>query len=191
MKSRIAIGLIMFVASLHVTNAQTVGRTPGQYVVSPTGSAHYSIPIWTPPGPRGIQPSLGIAYNSQSGTGMLGPGWQLQGLSSITRCNLTVAQDGAAAPVMLSYGDRFCLDGQRLRLTSSESLSTYGQDSTTYQTEIANFSNVTAHGEAGFGPAYFSVQGKNGLTYEYGNVNTQGAPNNDSQVIAPGTSTVL
>jgi RHS repeat-associated protein len=192
MKSRIAIGLIVFVASLHGAIAQTsAGRTPGQYVVSPTGGANYSIPIWTPPGPRGIQPSLGIAYSSQSGTGMLGPGWQLTGLSSITRCNLTVAQDGVAAAVMLAYSDRFCLDGQRLRLTSSETLSTYGQDSTTYQTEIANFSNVTAHGQAGFGPAYFSVQGENGLTYEYGNVNTVGAPNNSSQVIAPGTSTAL
>jgi len=65
--------------------------------------------------------------------------------------------------------DAFCLDGNRLRLTSSETLSTYGQPNTTYQTEIANFSNVTAVGTAGNGPSYFTVKGKDGLTYEYGN----------------------
>ena len=60
-------------------------------------------------------------------------------------------------------------DGKRLRLTSSENLSTYGADGTTYQTEVADFSNVTAHGTFGQGPAYFTVQGSDGLIYEYGN----------------------
>jgi len=53
-----------------------------------------------------------------------------------------VCEDGAAAPIMLTYSDRFCLDGKLLRLTSSENLSTYGQAGTTYQTEVADFSNL-------------------------------------------------
>jgi RHS repeat-associated protein len=108
-----------------------------------------------------------------------GMGWALSGLSAIYRCNLTVAQDGVAAAISLSYSDRFCLDGKRLRLTSSENLATYGQDSTTYQTELADFSNVTAHGSVGNGPAYFTVQGRNGWLYEYGN-------GGNSQVLAAG-----
>jgi hypothetical protein len=68
-----------------------------------------------------------------------------------------------------------------LRLTSSETLSTYGQSLTTYQTEIANFSNVTAQGATGNGPKYFTVQGRNGLTYEYGN-------GGNSQVLLGGTA---
>jgi len=145
------------------------GRTKGSFAVSPTGAATYTIPIWVPPGPRGIQPALSIVYNSQSGDGMLGPGWHLAGLSSITRCNSTYAQDTVPAAVTLTYSDRFCLDGRRLRLTSSENLATYGLGATTYQTEIANFSNVTAYGATGSGPTYFIVQGKDGLYYEYGN----------------------
>src|SRR5207244_42403 len=77
--------------------------------------------------------------------------------------------------------DRFCMDGKRLRLTSSETLSTYGQDSTTYQTEVADFSNITAHLAAGNGPSYFTVQGRNGWSYEYGNTT-------DSRVLADGST---
>jgi len=146
-----------------------VGKVPGSFNVSQTGAANYSIPIWAPPGPHGLQPALSVAYNHRGGIGPLGVGWSLTGLSSITRCNKTLAQDGAASPVTLTYNDVFCLDGQRLRLTSSTALSTYGQDGTTYQTQIANFSNVTAHGTQGNGPSYFTVQRRDGLTYEYGN----------------------
>jgi hypothetical protein len=162
--------LIFTGAIVCLQNARAdVGRTPGAFQVSGTGSAQYSIPIWVPPGPRGVQPAISLVYDSQSGSGPLGIGWSLVGLSSITRCNRTYAQDGAPAPVTLTYNDVFCLDGKRLRLTSSEQLNTYGQDGTTYQTEVADFSNVTAHSAAGNGPAYFTVRRKDGLTYEYGN----------------------
>ena len=124
-------------------------------MVSPTGSAQYSIPIWIPPGPRGIQPHLALFYDSQSYIGPLGIGWSIAGLSAITRCNKTVAQDTTAAPVALVTSDSYCLDGKRLRLTSG----TYGTAGSTYQTEVADFSKVTANGTAGNGPEYFTVQG--------------------------------
>jgi RHS repeat-associated protein len=68
-------------------------------------------------------------------------------------------------------------------LSSSELLSEYGSPGSTYQTEIANFSNVTAStAVAGGGPSYFTVQGKDGLTYEYGNTA-------DSKIIPAGATT--
>jgi RHS repeat-associated protein len=54
--------------------------------------------------------------------------------------------------------------------------------SSVYQTEIANFSLVTASGTAGAGPSFFTVQGKDGLTYEYGNTT-------DSKILPPGATT--
>jgi len=155
-----------------------VGRTAGTFAVSPTGATTYTIPIFAPHGPGGVQPNISLVYNSQSGIGFVGIGWSLAGLSAISRCNHTYAQDGAPAPIALATSDGYCLDGQRLRLTGG----TYGGDSSTYQTELANFSLVTAHGAAGNGPAYFTVQGRDGLTYEYGN-------GGSSQVLAGTTGT--
>jgi hypothetical protein len=157
-----------------------VGRTVGSYAVSLTGAATYTIPVWAPRGPNGLQPQISLIYDSQQGNGYLGVGWTLAGISSITRCNRTVAQDGAAAPVALSTNDAFCLDGQRLQVTGG----TNGVAGSTYQTEIANFEQVTAYGSAGNGPAYFVVQAPNGTQYEYGN-------SGGSQVLAHGTSTAL
>ena len=171
MVNRLTIAMVAVLASVFSMDALAAfGRTAGTFAVSPKGSAQYTIPIWTPPGVRGVQPNLALVYDSQSSYGLMGPGWILSGLSTISRCNRTYAQDGTPAPVTLTYADAFCLDGNRLRLTSSEVLSTYGQAGTTYQTEIANFSNVIASSTlAGNGPSYFTVKGKNGWTYEYGN----------------------
>ncbi len=177
--------LVLFGAALALppapADATTVaGRTGGTFAVSPTGAATYTIPIWTPPGPQGLQPSIALTYNSQQGNGYVGVGWSVSGLSSIYRCNLTYAQDAAPAPVALVTSDGYCMDGQRLRLTGG----TYGTAGSTYQTEIANFVNVTAYGTAGSGPAYWIAQARNGRTYTYGN-------GGSSQVLANGTSTAI
>src|SRR5579883_1182871 len=71
-------------------------------------------------------------------------------------------------------------NGQQPRVTGG----TYGTAGSTYQTEIANFEQVTAYGSAGNGPSYFIVQAPNGTRYEYGN-------GNGSAVLANGTTTVL
>jgi RHS repeat-associated protein len=166
----------LFGMSSHAQAA--AGRTPGSYNITPAGAATYTIPIWAPRGPNDLEPHMALSYSSQSGIGFLGVGWNLGGLSSIYRCTQTYAQDPAPAPVTLSSSDVFCMDGQRLRLTGG----TYGDPGSTYQTEIANFSNVTAEGTAGNGPSYFEVQGRDGRTYEYGF-------DGNSQVLASGTST--
>lgn len=148
-----------------VVPASAVGHTVGSFAVSNTGAATYSIPIVVPPGAAGMQPALSINYQSSAGNGLLGVGWGLGGLSEIERCNKTFVQDNSTDAVALTTADRFCLDGNKLRLTSGA----YGVSGSTYQTEIETFSQVTAYGTAGNGPAYFTVEAKDGLIYEYGN----------------------
>jgi RHS repeat-associated protein len=167
-----------------------VGRTVGHFGVSKAGSAQYSIPIWAPPGPRGIQPQISLIYDSTSGVGPEGIGWSLGGLGAVVRCNLTWAQDTTPAAVALATSDGYCLNGKRLRLTGG----TYGAAGSTYQTEIADFSQITAvgnttNGGVDTGPESFTVQGRNGLTYYYGYTDSNGNGAN-SQVLATGTTTV-
>jgi len=69
-------------------NAFAPGRTPGAFAVSRVGTATYTIPIWAPPGPQGLQPKIALTYNSGHGNGYVGVGWSLSGLSSIYRCML-------------------------------------------------------------------------------------------------------
>lgn len=163
-------------ALLAVTSA---GRTAGQFSISPTGAATYNIPIWTPPGARDIEPHLALHYTSGGPDGPMGPGWALSGQSMISRCAKTWASSGGApAGVTLTTSDDICLDGNRLRLVTGSPMTA----GATYQTELADFSNVKAYSAQGNGPQYFIVQGKDGRYYEYGN-------STDSRVYSSGQTT--
>ncbi|MDP2369375.1 FG-GAP-like repeat-containing protein [Rhodoferax sp.] len=141
------------------------GTPPGQFGVSSGGSASYTIPISVPPGVAGMQPNLALSYNSQGGGGLLGMGWSLGGLSAITRCPRTMAQDGVRGSVSFDDNDRYCLDGQRLMLSSGS----YGQANAEYRTEMESFSKIVSYSRAGNGAASFKVWTKGGQIMEYGN----------------------
>ena len=82
-----------------------VGSIPGQFAVSPSGAATYTIPIECPPGINGMQPSIALVYNSQAGNGLAGWGWNLSGLSAITRTGSTLYHDNAVKEVKLNSDD--------------------------------------------------------------------------------------
>ncbi|MEO5730154.1 MAG: SpvB/TcaC N-terminal domain-containing protein, partial [Byssovorax sp.] len=90
------------------------GTIQGSFAVTSTGEATYTLPLIVPPGAAGMQPTLAVAYNSASGDGMLGMGFSLSGLSAITRCPRTMAQDGQVRGVRYDEKDALCLDGARL-----------------------------------------------------------------------------
>lgn len=144
----------------------------GNFAVSPTGAAGYTIPIAVPPGTAGMAPSLSLKYSSQAGNGMIGLGWSLDGISSITRCPQTLAQDKDAnghpvfGTVDYTASDRFCLDGQRLILLPGTL--NYGDDGAEYRTERNIYSRIISHGSKGGGPAWFEVHTKAGLEMDYG-----------------------
>ena len=141
------------------------GRTVGSAGVTSIGTATYSIPLVLPRGTNGLTPQLAITYDHRTGSSPLGVGWSIGGLSTIARCVSTKVQDGAPRNVRLDYNDQYCLDDQKLRLDAG----THGQAGAQYRTEVESFARITAYGTAGFGPAYFVVERKDGLIYEYGN----------------------
>jgi hypothetical protein len=54
-----------------------------------------------------MQPSLSLSYRSNKVDGMMGFGWAVGGLSTITRCPQTVAHNGKVRAVMFDAEDRF------------------------------------------------------------------------------------
>ena len=153
--------------------------TPGQFQVSESGAATYTIPIQVSPGVGGMEPKLSLNYSSQSGNGLLGVGWSLGGLGVVGRCPRTMAQDGVRGGVNYDSNDRYCLDGQRLIAISGGE----GGDGTEYRTERESFAKIVSYGSAGNGPAWFKVWTKAGQVMEYGWTT-------DSRIEAQGKTTV-
>lgn len=151
-------GTVVALAGSGTGNSNEVGITAGQLSVSPSGAANYSIPITVPPGINGVVPQIGLAYNSQAGVGMAGYGWNIAGLSAITRIPSTKFHDGVIDPVDFDLYDRFALDGQRLMLKSG----TYGSSGSVYETEQFSNTKVTFTG------TYFKVEYPDGSTAYYG-----------------------
>ena len=177
---------IVFLAfASFISNAQDIGLTPpngifgglnlgdngvvgaigGTVNVSELGGAIYSIPIQVPEGINGIQPNLSVTYNNQTGNGLLGWGWNLTGLSAITRTGQNMFYDDSITSVDFIY-DRFLLDGQRLMLVNDEP---YGGDSAEYKTEIDGMNRIESFTcDTTYGPAMFKVWLANGNIAYYG-----------------------
>ncbi len=156
------IGLFLaLIVSVSPGYAEEVGTIQGDYAVSPMGAGTYTIPIDLPPSPSGFQPPLNLTYNSQSGNGLLGLGWNLTGLSSISLCTANNEQDG-----YVKGRDRFCLDGQKLIAKSGtygSSQSTYEFESGPYAANIQSINTVTTNI-----PQYFIITQPNGTKSYYG-----------------------
>lgn len=163
---RNTVPLLLLALALPVHSATVPGATPGNFVVSESGAATYSVPFAVPPGTAGMEPKLSLNYSSQSSNGIAGVGWSLGGLSAITRCPQTIVHDGATRGLQLDASDRFCLDGQRLILTAG---ATYGSVGAEYRTEIESFSKIVSIGGTAGDPQSFKVWTKAGQIIEFGN----------------------
>ncbi len=156
------------------TNSATVvGKIEDDFTVTPMGQACYEIPVPAIPGTGGMVPKLSITYNSSTKNGLLGYGFDLTGLSIISRVPRNLANDGVVGLVTFTTDDRFALDGARLIHTQVIDANTRR-----YSTECKNFARITANGPEA-NPNSFTVETKDGFTYEY---------NSNTKIINPNTS---
>ncbi len=149
----------------HAQNSM-VGSMGGEFTVTSMGTASYSIPIEVVPGTQGVQPNLAISYNSASGRGLLGIGWNLTGLSCITRTQRNNHFDQTVGSINYDANDRYALDGSRLVKLSEGN---YAATNAVYGTEIENFIRVTLHGTPNTDNQYFTAVTQDGTVIEYGN----------------------
>ncbi|MDD3077753.1 MAG: SpvB/TcaC N-terminal domain-containing protein [Paludibacter sp.] len=150
------------------TEGAVVGSIPGQFAVSPTGAATYTIPIEVPSGINGMQPNISLVYNSQSGNGIAGWGWNISGLSMISRTPKNYYFDEEKTGIIWDNTSPLALDGQRLieiqRWTTGDII-----DSIEYDTEAKSGNRIVAYDIQDWGPTYFKVYTKAGQTFMYGN----------------------
>ncbi|MBP5455703.1 MAG: VCBS repeat-containing protein, partial [Paludibacteraceae bacterium] len=120
MKSMRMKKILMAALSLSVSVAgamaeEVVGEPQSGFSFSPSGAATYTIAVECPPGVNGMQPSVSLSYNSQSGLGIAGWGWNVTGVSSITKTCPNLYYDKVSKPLNSDLsGDYLTLDGQRL-----------------------------------------------------------------------------
>ena len=155
--------------------SDSVGAIKGIFNVDEGGQANYSIPIYTPAGVAGVTPSLSLNYNSGTGNGIVGLGWNIGGLSAISRCPKSLLINGEKGSVNLDSDDRFCLDGQRLVLLSG----VYGEPGSEYRTYPDSKTKVIAEGVLGGGPSHFKVWRSDGSYSEYGSTESSKLRAND------------
>jgi RHS repeat-associated protein len=143
-----------------VQAADLIGAAlPGDLQVH-QGNASYRIPIEVYPGTNGLQPNLTLQYNSSSPNSLLGQGWAIGGLSSISRCPRDQAREGISGGVNFDNNDRFCIDGQRMVAVSGD----YGADGTEYRTENNDYRKIIYRDLL----QGFEVKTPDGFRYHYG-----------------------
>jgi len=153
--------------------SKQIGYIPGSFSVGNSGDANYSIPIPLPIGTNGMTPQLLIGYNSNTGDGNMGFGFNLSSGSAITLVPKNIYSDGQVRSIELDGNDPMMLDGNRLILYSG----TYGTPGSEYRTEAETYNRILAYG-SGNQIEYFEVQTKDGKVLSYGNTqNSQLIPN--------------
>ena len=143
--------------------------TKGNIEVNGAGQLQFTLPIALPPGVKSVAPQINLVYTSGSANGIAGYGWNVSGITSISRIGKNIEKDGEVSGVKLDYSDYYSFNGQRLILKSG----VYGQDGAEYVTEkysnikIKSVGTYPVNGQLA-GPAHFEVTFEDGSQAWYG-----------------------
>lgn len=130
------------------------------------GTYSDAIPIEVPAF-RDITPELALGYDSSGGSGELGVGWTLEGVSVIER-----ASPGKGAP-RYHDGDIFLLDGKELVECAPDSVSPSCTTGGTHASKIESYERIALVG-TGAGSRW-TITSKDGIRREYAPVFTTGS----------------
>ena len=160
-KRSLTLLLGMMVGLVATAGNLVVGDYNASACVSPSGAASFSIPIECPKGVNGMEPKISLNYNSQSGYGNAGYGWNVAATSVITKALATPYYNGKCMPINGDYQEEYLsLDGQRLIKYKEIS-----ESEVEFRTENDNYNRIVRYGTAL--DYYFKVYTTDGkiLTY--------------------------
>ncbi|WP_437576987.1 RHS repeat-associated core domain-containing protein [Sorangium sp. So ce887] len=142
------------------------GAMAGTFSITSTGEATYVMPLVSVPGRAGVEPRLALQFDSAAGEGALGAGFSIAGLSAITRCPKSLAQDGEIRGVRYDEEDALCLDNKRLvavkRAPGTIEYRTFPD------TRVKVVGHYAAEGDAPAEALFFEAMMPSGLVIEYG-----------------------
>ena len=113
---------------------------------------HQKIPIKIPQGTHGMQPELALEYDPGLGNGIVGVGWQLTGLSLVTRVN---------------FGNGVNYDGKDTYAHSTLGVLVLQPDGT-YRSKNESFTRIEPSGTCGDGPCSWVATDRSGVKFFYG-----------------------
>lgn len=146
-----------------------VGSIDASFSTTPDGAAVYSIPLKVPPGTNGLVPQLALSYNSRAGRSPFGFGWNVTGLSLISRGVLNKEDDGLVRGVKFDDKDALVLDGQPLvPVLDNRNAANAAERFVEYRNRVDNQTRVRAYDWTPTGPTRFVAETKTGLTLSFG-----------------------
>lgn len=163
------ISCIFILGFVPLLSGQNFHDTKGNIEVNGAGQLQFSLPVALPPGVKSVAPQVNLVYTSGSNNGIAGYGWNLSGLTAISRIGKTVEKDGESKGAQLDYSDYYSFNGQRLVLKSGE----YGKDGAEYVTEKYSNVKIKSVGTAQTAtpqPMYFHVTFEDGSQAWYGDI---------------------
>ncbi|WP_417353690.1 SpvB/TcaC N-terminal domain-containing protein, partial [Flavobacterium alkalisoli] len=137
------------------------------------GSANMGYPIVIPTGRQGMQPSLGIQYNSSGGNGWLGIGWDVSIPSIAIDTRWGVPRYSANEET-----ETYSMGGQMLTPVAHRGeLQPRTSEKRFYPRVEGSFNRIIRHGE---NPTnyWWEVTDKSGTVYSYGGIERLGVVNN-------------
>lgn len=130
-----------------------VPQTLPKLSASPSGSLITNIEIVLPPGTKGILPNLSFSYSSSGRNGLIGVGWELSGIHSISRDpSFGINYDGADDYVSSQVGPLIDISGNL----------------STFHSKRESWIRFIPTGICGDGPCSWVATDKDGITYSFG-----------------------
>ena len=167
-----------------IAASSKVGSLDGSLRVGESGAVNFSMDFVTAPGKGGLVPEIGLAYSGDTSLGIAGVGFNLTGLSAVSRCRKTIeAGDGPGPHPQVNFdadasNDAYCLDGQRLFqvATGTQTIDGTSYPYAEFRTEIETFQRVRAYASTAsatgeqlvYGPLFWRVEAKDGSIRDYG-----------------------
>jgi hypothetical protein len=131
-------------------------------------SFNHQVAIKVPKGTNGVQPEIGLVYDSGGGNGIVGMGWQLAGLSVITRVNY-------GNGIRYAGGDTYAHSRLGVLVPQVDG---------SYRSKRESFTRLVPSGTCGDGPCSWVAYDRSGTKSYYGTTP-------DSSIVKQGSASVV